>query len=101
MQIYTHTNILFVQSVASELCVLIVVNFVQFQKVLTVLFHERYLLPCVFKKDEKDSTETIHICLLCIDRNCVQKYLYEEIKLKCLWIKVGVFLFNVYMHILS
>lgn len=47
----------------------------------TVLFHERYLLlPCVFEKDVKESTEFIHLCLLCNGMNCVQSNLYEENK---------------------
>jgi len=60
---------------------LTVVNFVQFEHVLIVLFHERYLLlPCVFEKDVKESTEFIHLCLLCNGMNCVQSNLYEENK---------------------
>lgn len=73
--------------VASEICILITVNFVQFEKkttkkhVLVVLFHERYLLlPCVFEKDVKESTEFIHLCLLCNGMNRVQSNLYEENK---------------------
>lgn len=72
--------------VASEVCILITVNFVQFEKgkkkhVLVVLFHERYLLlPCVFEKDVKESTEFIHLCLLCNGMNRVQSNLYEENK---------------------
>ncbi len=48
---------------------------------LIVLFHERYLLlPCVFEKDVKESTEFIHLCLLCNGMNRVQSNLYEENK---------------------
>lgn len=48
---------------------------------LVVLFHERYLLlPCVFEKDVKESTEIIHLCLLCNGMNRVQSNLYEENK---------------------
>lgn len=38
------------------------------------------LLPCVFEKDVKESTEFIHLCLLCNGMNCVQSNLYEENK---------------------
>lgn len=49
--------------------------------VLVVLFHERYLLlPCVFEKDVKESTEFIHLCLLCNGMKRVQSNLYEENK---------------------
>lgn len=49
---------------------------------LIVLFHERYLLllPCVFEKDVKESTEFIHLCLLCNGMNRVQSNLNEENK---------------------
>lgn len=72
----------FVTSVLPQrVCIPIAVNFVQFENVLIVLFHERYLLlPCVFEKDVKESTESIHLCLLCNGMNCVQSNLYEENK---------------------
>lgn len=53
------------------------VNFVKSQKVLTVLFHEHYLLLWIF---EKKSTEFSPICLLSNGMNCVQSNLYGEIK---------------------
>lgn len=37
-----------------------------------------YLLPRVFEKDVKESTEFIHLCLLCNGMNRVQSNLYEE-----------------------
>lgn len=39
-----------------------------------------YLLPRVFEKDVKESTEFIHLCLLCNGMNSVQSNLYEENK---------------------
>lgn len=39
-----------------------------------------YLLPRVFEKDVKESTESIHLCLLCNGMNRVQSNLYEENK---------------------
>lgn len=38
------------------------------------------LLPCVFEKDVKESTESIHLCLLCNGMNRVKLNLYEENK---------------------
>lgn len=69
--------------VASGVCILIVVNFVQFEKKKKKCRPScfmSYLLPRVFEKDVKESTEFIHLCLLCNGMNRVQSNLYEENK---------------------